>query len=91
MIKALMRAKVEDAIASLALVRDRGKVREAYLTRRWGHNAEVMSAFKVICQEQVQEVSDMEVTSAQTKATTAERVQASMVNFPLTAPIFIFP
>ena len=50
-----MRAKVEDAMTSLALTRGRSKVREAYLTRRWGHHVGVMSAFKVICQEQVEE------------------------------------
>ena len=50
-----MRAKVEDAMTSLALTRGRCKVREAYLTRRWGHHVGVMSAFKVICQEQVEE------------------------------------
>ena len=33
-IRALMRAKVEDATTSLALTRGRCKVREAYLTRR---------------------------------------------------------
>ena len=47
-IRALMRAKVEDAMTSLALTRGRSKVREAYLTRRWGHHVGVMSAFKVI-------------------------------------------
>ena len=54
-IRALMRAKVEDAMTSLALARGKSNSREAYLTRRWGHHGGVMSAFKVICQEQVEE------------------------------------
>ena len=54
-VRALMRVKVEDAQASLAEVKGRSKVKEAYLTRRWGHNVGALSAFKVICQEQVEE------------------------------------
>ena len=56
MVKAMMRGKVEDAKVTVALIRERLKVRGAYLTRRWGHCEAAMIAFKVICQELVESI-----------------------------------
>ena len=50
-----MTGKVQDARETLAHTRARYSTKLAYLERRWGQNRAMMTSFKVIVQEQVEE------------------------------------
>ena len=55
MVRCMMRGKVEDARTTLAMVKVRGEKKMEYLERRWGHNQAIMTTFKGIVQEQVED------------------------------------